>query len=368
METVKKSNTALKIIRRTSIILAVSLLLIVIALYGIMFVIVKGPSENAKKLFVMTVKETSAGGFLAHLYLSSDEISDILSEKSATEQFEQSGGNTTDTSLIKIPTDTTDNKVPTDESDLPNTTTPPETSQPPQSSQFDYDENGVAVCEINGGTFNGMMMVIKNPKQVILGTPDEYGEEHSGLSLRKMMDKYGALGGINAGGFYDPNGYGTGGIPTGIVIRDGEIVWGSAGASYSIVGLDDNGILHVGSMSGQHAIDVGVKNAVSFGPALIINGEPCNSSYALSGGINPRTAIGQRADGAILMLVINGRSFSSLGATLDDLVEVMLSFGAINASNLDGGASSLMMYNGETLNNSAYIYGERILASAFLVK
>lgn len=121
-------------------------------------------------------------------------------------------------------------------------------------------------------------------------------------------------------------------------------------------------------MSCNSAIAAGVKEAVCFGPALIINGTPCNSSGILSGGLNPRTAIGQRRDGAVMLLVVNGRSIGSLGATLDDLVDIMMSNDAVNASNLDGGASSLMMYNGETLNNSAYVYGERILPNAILVQ
>ena len=121
-------------------------------------------------------------------------------------------------------------------------------------------------------------------------------------------------------------------------------------------------------MTGSRAIELGLMHAVSYGPALIINGEPCDAKRSLGGGINPRTAIGQREDGAILLLVVNGRQVDSLGATLDDLVEIMLSFGAINASNLDGGSSTLMKLSGEFLNTSSYILGgERILASTILI-
>ncbi len=92
-----------------------------------------------------------------------------------------------------------------------------------------------------------------------------------------------------------------------------------------------------------------------------------NASRALGDGVNPRTAIGQRADGAILLLVINGRQIDSLGATYDDLIDIMLEYGAVNASNLDGGSSSLMIHNGEYITNSAYIFGERVIATSFLV-
>jgi len=183
-----------------------------------------------------------------------------------------------------------------------------------------------------------------------------------------MIQKYDAVAGTNAGGFYDPNGQGTGGIPDGIVIYEGELLWGSLSSSYSIAGLDQNGILHVGRMSGQHALDIGVKYAASFGPALVVNGESAGGKYGLGGGLNPRTAIGQRSDGAILLLVINGRSIESLGATLDDLAAIMLEHGAVNATNLDGGSSSLMIMEGEYLTSSAYLFGERVVATAILVK
>ena len=83
---------------------------------------------------------------------------------------------------------------------------------------------------------------------------------------------------------------------------------------------------------------------------------------------NPRTAIAQRADGSIMLMVIEGRSLSSFGATFDDLIEIFLKYGAVNASNLDGGYSSLMVYNGGDLTTNAYAYGERILPNAILVK
>ena len=183
-----------------------------------------------------------------------------------------------------------------------------------------------------------------------------------------MIAKYGAVAGTNAGGFYDPSGNGTGGIPEGIVIYENELLWGTLEGSYSVAGLDNNGILHVGNMTGKQALERGIKYAASYGPALIINGKPTGGEMGLGGGLNPRTVIGQRADGAILLLVINGRSLESLGATLDDLTEIMLAHGAINASNLDGGSSSIMIMNDEYLTSSAYIFGERVVATAILVK
>ncbi len=345
-----------KIALRSLIIFLITLILLLSALYTAMFVIVNGPSPSVGKLFILSLKETSAGGFLAHWFMSDDEIEALLAEKATEESSE------INTALIKLPEKTheDDNTPDTD-----------------STNGGDTDENiknenerlcGIEVHDVSGGTYNGKMIVVKDPTRVFVGVPDRYGEDAKGLSLSAMIDKYGAIGGTNAGGFIDPGGSGTGGIPEGIVISEGKLLWGELNSAYSLAGLDEDGILYVGKMTGARAMELGLRYAVSYGPALIINGEPCNANRSLGGGINPRTAIGQREDGAILLLVVNGRQIDSLGATLDDLIEVMLSFGAVNASNLDGGSSSLMKLDGEYLNTSSYILGgERMLASTILI-
>jgi exopolysaccharide biosynthesis protein len=67
------------------------------------------------------------------------------------------------------------------------------------------------------------------------------------------------------------------------------------------------------------------------------------------------------------MLVVNGRQIGSLGATYGDLAEIFLSYGAVNACNLDGGSSSMMWYDGNYVNNSASVIGIRPIPTAFLV-
>lgn len=344
-----------KISLRCLIILGITLVILVAAIYFAMFTLVNGPSPTVGKLFVLSLKETSAGGFIADWYMSEEEIAALQAEKAEEEASE------INTALIKLPESDTSPDYEYGNSGEDNA---PETGTEEKNKRLE----GIEIHDISGGTYNGKMMVIKDPKRVFVGVPDRYGEGASGLSLSKMIEKYDAVGGTNAGGFIDPNGSGTGGIPEGIVICEGELLWGDPRETYSLSGLDENGILYVGKMTGAKAMELGLKYAVSYGPALIINGEPCNAKRSLGGGINPRTAIGQRADGAILLLVVNGRQIDSLGATLDDLIEVMLSFGAVNAGNLDGGSSSLMKLDGEYLNTSSYILGgERILASTILV-
>ena len=323
--------------------LMVTVLLIVVGLYGVMWVLMKGPSPSAQKLFTLSVRETSAVGFLANLYLTEDEIAAIVNENSAAVSSE-----TTNASLIAI-------------------------SERGQSSgdegtaagETDTSADGIKIEEITGSTFKGLMMIVDDPLRLFVGTPGGFGSGYEGVTLQKMIESSGAVGGINAGGFYDPGGGGNGGIPNGLVICQGQLVWGDKSTACSVIGFDSKGILHVGTMTAKEALNADVQWAVSFGPTLIVNGTPCGG---MSSGVNPRTAIGQRADGAVLMLVVDGRQVDSLGATFDDLANIMLDYGAVNAANLDGGSSTLMIYNNEILNVCASISGPREIPTSFLIR
>ena len=210
-------------------------------------------------------------------------------------------------------------------------------------------------------------MIVQDPKRVCFGVLDAYGEEQEGRFLYDFIDAYRGVGGTNAGGFYDPEGNGNGGIPEGVVISGGELRYGEEDTVYSnVIGLDAQHRLCLGDMTPAEALEQGIESAVSFapGPVLVKDGV---RQQKLGGGINPRTCIGQRADGSILLLVVEGRKPDSLGATYDDLAELMERYGAVNAANLDGGSSSLMYYKGQQLTRGSNIVGMRTLATAVIV-
>ncbi len=336
-----------KILLRTLIILGNTVILIVLALYCIMWICVNGPSSRAKELFVMSVRETSAVKFLANIYCSADEIKDIEQKKNIdVTDF-------VDTSLINI-----DDEDETDTNDNENIE---------DNENIIIQEDGIIIEKIHGSTFKGYMMSIKDPSRVIVGTSSSsYSSNVAGRKISEMMESYGAVAATNAGGFDDPNGIGNGGIPIGIVMSEGELKYGSRNQKYNIIGMNNENVLIVGNMTGQQAIDSGIRDAVSFGPILVINGQATEASQ--SGGLNPRTAIGQKADGTILLLVIDGRQSSSFGASYEDIADVMLRFGAVNAANLDGGSSSMMFYKGELLNSCASLSGPRNMPTCILVK
>lgn len=338
----KRERKAGRIVGRTLLVLLVTVLLLALLLVGVVFVALRGPSTTVQELLTRTLKETSAADFIPDLFLSEERVAEIMSYRDTETDTEEQ-----DISLVTV-------HSPQDA----------ETGEADAEPEFGPD--GINLVGVTGANYRGVMMVVQDPGRVFVGTPEQYGGV--GLTLQSMVAKYDAVGGINAGAFEDPNGTGLGGIPEGIVISNGELKWGSPASVTTVIGFDGGGILHVGRMSAQGALDRGIQTACSFGPALIVNGEPVSSTEISSSGVNPRTAIGQRADGAVLLLVVDGRQISSLGATLEDLIEIMLDFGAVTAGNLDGGSSSLMLYKGEAMNVNSSLLGSRPLATAFVVK
>lgn len=329
-----KSNrmTVGKVIGRTSIIILILISFIVILFFSAMAVIIHGPSKSARNLFVTTCMETSFAKLFPPLYLSDNEIEDIKKANSVVDNNEVTVATT---EFVK-----------------------PDTQK--------EEEEPIELVEISGSTFKGKMLIIKDPSRVKLASPDSFGETASGEKLEVMMKKNNAGAGINAGGFEDENGTGNGGIPLGIVIKDGRFLYGENCGPSNVIGLDNKNVLHVGTMSAKQAKERNLRDAVSFGPSLIVNSKPMKT-VGSSGGLNPRTAIGQRADGAILFLVIDGRQPHSLGATYKDLVDVMTEHGATNAGNLDGGSSSVLYYNGELISTCASLYGPRKIPTGFIV-
>ena len=334
----------LKVTGKVMLVLLETVLLIVVALYGVMYILAKGPSPTARDLFVRSVQETSAIGFLANLYFSPEEIHSIISSGTGVLDDVE-----TDTSMIEIPrpTDGDPNQGPV----------------PDAWGLIDEDGDGIIVEQIKGSGYSGYMMVVLDPSRVIVGSvPEDYGTR--GYTVAEMVEKFGAVAGVNAGGFYDPNGNGNGSIPDAMVVYEGTTYYASRGIRNGFAGLDSNHILHVGKFSAKDVENKDIQYGVSFGPVLVVNGEMVDG---LGSGVNPRTAIGQRSDGAMLLLVVDGRQVSSLGATYTDLAEIFLSYGAVNACNLDGGSSTMMWYQGDYINDCSSVVGIRPVPTTILV-
>ena len=316
---------------RVLVMAGVFLCALIAFLLGAIYIVCKGPSPAARDLFAHTVMETSAAKFTAHIFLSDEEVQAILDKNGVLETGEVTeAGGEFETGDAQVPKDT------------------------------------IELHDVNGGSFKGKMLVVHDPSRVRVAAIASFDPEGKGQKLEQLVADADAVAGINGGGFVDENGVGTGSVPLGLVIQQGKLRAGGMDQEYSVIGFDETDHLVVGRMTGRQAMERGLRDALSFGPAFIINGEPAEIS-GTGGGLNPRTVIGQRADGAVLLLTIDGRQPQSLGATYQDCIQVMQEWGAVNAANLDGGSSTQMIYQGETVNVCASLYGPRNIPTAFVV-
>ena len=349
----KSALTPKKIAWRAGLCVLTALVLVLVAALGAGFIGFRGPSQSLGDLLTVSMLETSALKFVPRIYYSAAEVEAIKARNEVGELNDE-----TDTSMIVIAGPTLE---PGQEDAAPVSTPKPE--------NLIVEENGLQIFEVHGPTYNGWIMVVQDPSRVAVGVCRENFNSKPGLVLHDIAARYNAIAAINGGGFSDEGGLGNGGRPIGLVISNGEVLnKASINSDHNIVmGFDRDDKLIVGKMTSEEAVSKGLRDALAFGPALVVNGEPAKFSGS-SSGLNPRTAIGQRRDGAVLLLVIDGRQASSLGATYADMINVLMEYEAFNAANLDGGSSSMLWYNGEYINKGVILTGSRELPTAFIVR
>ena len=196
--------------------------------------------------------------------------------------------------------------------------------------------------------------------------------EEKGDTTSNIAKANGAVAAINAGGFYDPNGTGTGRLPYGFILRDGDYILGKdvgPDEDVDFVGFSKSGNLIAGNYNKTQLKEMGAVEGITFGPPLIVDGKKMITEGDGGWGVGPRTAIGQKKDGTVLFLVVDGRQPGySLGATLRDVQDILYEQGCYIAANLDGGSSSTLFYNGSVVNKPADLLGERMIPTTFIVK
>ncbi|BAU27943.1 uncharacterized protein DUF2233 [Aneurinibacillus soli] len=232
----------------------------------------------------------------------------------------------------------------------------------------------VRVEDIKGENYVGKIMYVKDPRYIhVVASNNPGGEKLSNMAIR-----HNSLAAINGGGFFlaDKQASMSGPEyenidyimePLGIVMSEGKLVEGTNQPTNDIVGFTNRGVLISGRYTSEEMNKLGVREAVSFLPRLIVNGKRMITENDGGWGVGPRTAIAQKADGTVMFLVIDGRAIHSFGATLRDVQEELLARGAVNAVNLDGGSSSGMYYKGKLITTPSGIHGEKPLPNAFVV-
>ena len=313
-------------IKKALIGTTLGILLVTLSLYVF---IVFGPLSGIKELVVTTAMTTMSHQYLARFVASKAEVDNIMKLTAIAPPVEN-----THIELI---------------------------SQPSEPERPDL----VTLTDISTTKYRGYILTITNPQRVTLGLSSKLGK--IGDTLSNIVKQNQAIAGVNAGGFIDVGGVGTGGTPSGILLNNYEVLNPGSPGKSEVIGFTDKDVLIVGSYTLDELKKLNVRDAVSFGPFLVVNGEPMIKQGDGGWGLGPRTVIGQKSDGTVLMLVIDGRQVTSIGASMKDVQEIMLKHGAITAANLYGGSSTAMVYEGKLINHPCSLEEGRLLPSAFVV-
>lgn len=317
----KKKSSIGKYIGRFFILLGVILLLLLYVLFSAVSTVAHGPSTTVRDLLVLSAMQASATKWVPGLFLPDETVEQIVADSK------------------KINTDTLsiEDYTASDKSDVTVT------------DEWANAKDGMIFETISGSTYKAYVLLVKDPSRVFVGTSSDYKSGKQGITIFKLAEKYNAVAAINGGEFSDPGGVGTGDNPIGITYSRGECVWNDGHTKRTFIGIDKNDRLYVSEgMTKARAEELSIRDGVCFqtGNVLITNdGDNISLHYADGNtGTAQRTAVGQRADGTFILLVTDGRSASSLGATHNDVIDIMVNYGAVVAGMLDGGSSAMMYY------------------------
>ena len=284
-------------------------------------------NSKFKTFLITTSMSTNHHQYIAKFIYSDIEIERILNKNKVIDQTE-----ITDLSLLDFkhelkPTNKYERKI------------------------LKYRDHDYKLFKLSGRGYQGYLVAIYKPENVSIALSSKINTE--GEYITKVSNDNNAQIAINASGYYDPNWDGNGAIAHGIVVKNKELIneYDDASVDGGLIGITTDNKLFLGNITKNEIENYSIRDAISFGPYLIINGKKCKVIGDGGLGVAPRTAIGQRKDGIYLFLVIDGRRITSIGASLKEVQKIMDNYGAYNATNLDGGSSSELLINGKIVNH-----------------
>lgn len=324
----KKKGSGLfgRIVRRFFLVLFTVIALILVAACLAANLIFNGPSPAARDILTMTLLEPSGTKWIPGLFVDAQTLDSIRTRDDSNLKDEFSN-----TSEIVINKDAAIS-AGTDE--------------------WANSPDGIRFESHSGDTYNAHIMIVRDPSKVYLGTSTEnFSTSIPGTRIDDQIETDGAIAGVNAGAFFD-NGTSdpsVGSVPEGLVYSKGVCKWTTGSPPNGIkgfAGFNKDNILVVAqdNLSKAQAEELNIRDGCCFGPVLIMNGEINQEAYNSNSGWNPRTAVGQRKDGAVVFVCIDGRQAGSAGGTYKDVIDIMIEYGVVNACNMDGGSSSIMVY------------------------
>ncbi len=332
----KKRLSPSIVVGRVLLVFLTTILVVLFAAFALCSTLVNGPSETVRDKLVLSAMQASATKWLPGLFLD-DEVVDEICKRSEQQQ------------PVTVPMGTIPGaNTPStgEDTDTPGTDV---TDPPPVVDEWANAIDGMIFKTYTRPTFKAYLLLIKDPSRVFVGTSsDNYQTATVGKNIFDTVARFDAIAGINAGEYLDTGGGGSGAQPLGITYSNGSCVWDD-GSWRTFIGFDKNNVLHaVEPLTKAKAEELGIRDGVCFqnGNVLISNdGQQVTLNYSEGNtGLSQRTAIAQRADGTVILLVTDGRSPSSLGANRNDVIDLLVSEGAVVAGMLDGGSSAMMYY------------------------
>lgn len=227
-------------------------------------------------------------------------------------------------------------------------------------------KKGVLLVRVKGSNYQGVLAILKNPEDIRCCIAEHIGSY--GEFLEDFVPRCNGILGVNASGFYDANGVGSGGVVDGYTMCNGKEYGHHTAYGRKRMEFRTDDKMYI--VDADTKISANARDAVEFTPALIIDGEALIDEQSGFRSIQPRTVVAQARDGDVMLLVIEGRlPGRSLGIGLPDCTEILLGYDAYQAMNMDGGTSSVMWYDGEYITKcsnpeircrylpNAWIYG-----------
>ena len=318
-----------RLIRRFFLLLFTVVILAAAVLLLVMNMVFNGPSPAAQEVLTMSLIEASATKWVPALFIGEERVAEI--RQSVDQELPQDVSSSTKVVIQKA-------------NALTGT-----------SDEWANYPDGIRIERVAGDTYQAHVMIVREPSTVYMGTSTEkFSTAIPGKRITEMMEATpDAIAAVNAGAFFDDGTANAtvGSYPLGLVVSEGRTAWesGKQPGLEGFAGFNDENILVVSqkNLSKKEAEALNIRDGCCFGPVLLMDGEVNLEAYNNNSGFNPRTAIGQRADGAVIFVCIDGRQVASPGGTYADIINIMVEFGAVNACNMDGGSSSVMMYRDE---------------------
>ncbi len=288
-----------------------------------------GPIATFRSWLIITAMDTMEHNYLCKWFYSDKEIAKAYGDNYIIELDDD-----VDQSLVDTAKRALANKVLAD-----------------LKTTIDTKTNGIlvnrdeyAIISVTVNNQKGYVILCYDPSKVKVG----HTNKSVGQYVTAQAERYGALLAVNGGGFHDPGGHSSGGTPLGLTMADGEVISRDKSSSRKggggFVGLTyDNKLVLSRNITASEAKAQGFRDGVTWGPFLVVNGKSLyvkgNGGY----GTSARTAMGQREDGTIIFAVVDSNYNRTRGATMKHLADLMMDFGAVNAANLDGGTSSVVV-------------------------